>query len=96
MTDSSSAHVCSLFQRDSIFLHDSVFIRIRADTVCLEHWQTRWRDRETVRIDTVRVETVRTDTVQVRYVPAFYKYCTAFAILVVLFLLVRLALYLFK
>lgn len=111
MTDSSSAHVCSLFQRDSIYLHDSVYVKYKrgspysfdsrdsyriTDTLYIERWHTRWRDRETVRTDTVRVETVRTDTVQVRHVPAFYKYCAAFAILVVLYLLVRLALYLFK
>ena len=68
----------------------------RTDTLYIERWHTRWRDRETVRTDTIQVDTSRTETVRVRHVPAFYKYCAAFAILVVLYLLVRLALYLFK
>lgn len=37
--------------RDSIYLHDSVVVRMAGDTVCIEKWHTRWRDR--LRIDTV-------------------------------------------
>lgn len=63
------------------------------DTVYLEKWHTRYRDRLVTKTDTVTNEVIRTETVQVRYVPSFYKYCAAFAILFVLFLLVRLVLY---
>ncbi len=87
-----TAHI----QRDSIYLQDSVFVRIRADTVYLEKWHTKWREKEVVHTDTIQVETTRTETVQVRYVPSFYKYCTAFAILVLLALLLRLAWWLYK
>ena len=83
-------------QRDSIYLHDSVFVRIRADTVWLEKWHTRWREKEVIHTDTIQVETTCTETIQVRYVPSFYKYCTAFAILVFLVLLLRLAWWLYK
>lgn len=50
-----------LYQRDSIYQHDSVFIRERADTVLVERWHTRWRDRvshDTLymsKVDTIRV-----------------------------------------
>lgn len=92
-SDTTVSHTANTAHRDSIYLHDSVFVRIRADTVYLERWHTRWRDRETVRTDTVRVLSTTTETVQVRYIPAFYKYSAAFTILIVLLLLVRLALY---
>ena len=32
-------------QRDSIRLHDSVWIRERGDTVRIEHWRTEYRER---------------------------------------------------
>ena len=96
VSDTTANHLTAHFQRDSIYLHDSIFVRIRADTVYLEKWHTRWRDRIVQHTDTIQVETTRTETVQVRYVPSFYKYCTAFAILFLLYLLVRLALYIAK
>ena len=96
MTDTTANHFSNTTRRDSIYLHDSVFVHIRADTVYLEKWHTRWRDRETLKTDTITQTVTQTETIQVRYVPSFYKYCTAFAILFVLFLLVRLALYIKK
>ena len=57
---------------------------------------TRWREKEVIRTDTVHLESTRTDTIPVRYVPSFYKYCTAFAILVLMALLLRLAWWLYK
>ena len=92
-SDTTVSHTANTARRDSIYLHDSVFVRIRADTVYLEKWHTRWRDRETVRTDTIHVQSTTTETVQVRYIPAFYKYSAAFTILIVLLLLVRLTLY---
>ena len=32
-------------QRDSIFVHDSTYVRATNDTVLIEHWHTKWRDR---------------------------------------------------
>ena len=95
-TESNHLQLSTRLQRDSIYLHDSIFVRIRADTVYLEKWHTRWRDRETVKTDTVTQTVTMTETVEKPYVPSFYKYCAAFAILFVLFLLVRLALYIKK
>jgi hypothetical protein len=31
--------------RDSIYVHDSTYVRERGDTVTIERWHTAWRDR---------------------------------------------------
>ena len=33
-------------QRDSIYLHDSTIVREKGDTVLIERWHTRYRDRD--------------------------------------------------
>ena len=67
---------------DTIYLHDSVFVseRQRGDTVYLTRteWRDRWRTR--VERDTVVDVRVEKEVVQLppeRYVPKFYKWCTA-------------------
>lgn len=35
----------SIYQRDSIHVHDSVTIREKGDTVIFEHWRTKYVDR---------------------------------------------------
>ena len=87
------------YRRGSIELSpnspDLQFIR-SPDTVYLEKWHTRWREKEITRTDTVQVETTKTKTIQVRYVPRFYKYCAALTALLLLFLLIKLTLRLYK
>jgi hypothetical protein len=39
------------WQKDSVWLHDSIHIRDRGDTVRIERWHTQWRDR--LRVDTI-------------------------------------------
>lgn len=95
-TNSTTNHTTKQLQKDRVFVHDSIFVRIRADTVYLEKWHTRWREREITRTDTVQVETTRTETVQVRYVPRFYKYCAALTALLLILLLLRVTLYLYR
>ncbi len=95
-TNSTANHITAQIQRDSIYIHDSIFVHIRADTVYLEKWHTRWCEKEITRTDTVQVETIKTETVQVRYVPKFYKYCTALATLLLIFLLIKFVLWLYK
>lgn len=53
--------VTILHQRDSIYQHDSVYIKEKADTVLIERWHTRWRDR--VSHDTLYMS--KTDTIRV-------------------------------
>ena len=49
--------------RDSVFLHDSVSVKERGDTVFVERWHMKFRER--LRTDTVYRS--RTDTVPVPY-----------------------------
>lgn len=49
--------------RDSIYVHDSIHVREKGDTVTVERWHTRWRDRW--HSDTVYVS--RRDSVPVPY-----------------------------
>ena len=53
--------VTILHHRDSIYQHDSVYIKERADTLLIERWHTRWRDR--VSLDTMYISKV--DTIRV-------------------------------
>ena len=46
-------------ERDSIYLHDSTFVKVGGDTVLIEKWHTQYRDRW--RTDTLRQ--VRIDSV---------------------------------
>ena len=67
---------------DTIYLRDSVFVseRQRGDTVYLTRteWRERWRT-QIVR-DTIRNTEYITQVIEkppIRYVPKFYKWCTA-------------------
>lgn len=53
--------VTILHHRDSIYQHDSVYIKEKADTLLIERWHTRWRDR--VSHDTMYIS--KTDTIRV-------------------------------
>ena len=37
--------LCYSSIRDSIYVHDSIHVHERGDTVTVERWHTRWRDR---------------------------------------------------
>ena len=82
---------------DTIYLHDSVYVREvqRGDTVYLT--RTEWRDRWRTRVvyDTVR-HTEYVDRVvekpPERYVPKFYKWCTGLLLAFLVLAIGRLAL----
>lgn len=46
-------------ERDSIYAHDSIYVRERGDTVWIERWHTRWRD--VIKTDTVYRNNVVTE-----------------------------------
>ena len=95
-TDTTQNHITNQVRRDSIYLHDSIFVRIRADTVYLEKWHTRWREKEITRTDTIQVENIKVETKEVRYVPRFYKYCATLTAVLLILLLVKFMLWLYK
>ena len=53
--------VTILHHRDSIYQHDSVYIKEKADTLLIERWHTRLRDR--VSHDTLYIS--KTDTIMI-------------------------------
>lgn len=53
----------SLFERDSIYVHDSVYVRDKGDTVYIE--KVKYLYKEKVRTDTVYAE--RTDSIRIPY-----------------------------
>lgn len=53
--------VTILYQRDSIYQHDSVLVKEKADTMLIERWHTRWSDR--VSHDTLYMS--KTDTIRI-------------------------------
>lgn len=53
--------VTILHHRDSVYQHDSILIKEKADTVLIERWHTRWRDR--ISHDTLYMS--KTDTIRV-------------------------------
>ena len=78
-TDKHESHV--LQRVDTIYQHDSVFVRevMRGDTVYLTRteYRDRWRIREVH--DTIHNTQYITQTIEhppERYVPKFYKWCT--------------------
>ena len=82
---------------DTIYQHDSVFVRevMRGDTVYLTRteWRDRWRTR--VERDTVVDVRVEKEVVQLppeRYVPKFYKWCTGLLLAFLVLAIGRLAL----
>lgn len=50
-------------QRDSIYLHDSTFVKVAGDTVWIERWHTKWQNH----LEHDTVYKTRTDSVPVPY-----------------------------
>lgn len=85
----------SSVQRDSIYVHDSVYIHSKGDTVFVVRWRTRIRDRtlrDTVylqKIDSVYVETQVKKTSAIADINSTLRVlgCTAIIIAVVVLIL---------
>lgn len=77
-------------------LREGIGIDPPPDTLYIERWHTRFRDREIIKTDTIIRTETQTETIEKPFVPPFYKYCTAFAILFMLLLLIQLARFIAK
>lgn len=80
---------------DSIYLYekDSVWIKEKGDTIFVDKWHLRYKDkivevRDSIYIDRLQIDSISVEReIPVRYVPTFYKGCTwAFWIILVLVL----------
>ena len=79
------------FVRDSIYIHDSVIVRLKADTVYIEHWKELWKESAKVTTDTVykdKVVTVRLPPE--RYIPWLYRVALYVCIALVLLIVIRI------
>ena len=79
------------FVRDSIYIHDSVIVRLKADTVYIEHWKELWKESAKVTTDTVYKDKVV--TVQLppeRDVPWLYRVALYVCIALVLLIVIRI------
>ena len=85
----NSVHQSAVAATDSVYVYDSVCHYIRADTVYLERWHTRLKEREVVRTDTVQVAVESVRTVEVRTVPELYRYSLWISLTALLFLTCR-------
>lgn len=82
-------------RQDSVYLHDSVYIHSKGDTVYLERWHTRIRDRtlrDTVylhKIDSVYVETQVKKSSAIADINSTLRVlgCTAVILAVIIFIL---------
>lgn len=79
-TDSVRQCVAQL-RVDSVYVRDSIYIRERGDTVFVDRWHVRWKERAATKADTVYVESreLKIESRKAhpeRYVPKFYKWCT--------------------
>ncbi|MBQ7648977.1 MAG: hypothetical protein IJS92_07900 [Paludibacteraceae bacterium] len=78
------------FVRDSIYIHDSVIVRLKEDTVYIEHWKELWKESAKVTTDTVykdKVVTVRLPPE--RYIPWLYRVALYVCIALVLYIIIR-------
>lgn len=78
-----------LTSRDTVtyLVHDSIYIHDKGDTIFIKEYHTRWRDRVVERCDTI------SNVVQLppeRYVPKFYKDCTAGFFILLLVIVLRI------
>ena len=51
------------YKRDSIYLHDSVFVHMKSDTLLIEKWHTKYVEK--VNTDTLYIE--KSDTLRIPY-----------------------------
>ena len=79
------------FVRDSIYIHDSVIVRLKADTVYIEHWKELWKESAKVTTDTVYKDDVVTVPLPPeRYVPWLYRFALYVCIALVLIIVIRI------
>ena len=79
------------FVRDSIIVRDSIFVRLKNDTVFIDRWHNLWRDRTVATTDTVyKDKEVLVQLPPERYVPWLYRVALYVCIALVLLIIIRI------
>ena len=84
------------FVRDSIIVRDSIFVRLKNDTVFIDRWHNLWRDRTVATTDTVyKDKEVLVQLPPERYVPWLYRVALYVCIALVLLIVIRICVHRF-
>ena len=88
----------ALIKTDSVYVHDSIYLRERNDTVYLTRWKTVYRDRYSGKTDTCYVDRRETveKVVKERYVAWYWRPVIAVGFAAIFWLLLRLILWIMK
>ena len=79
------------YVRDSIIVRDSIFVRLKNDTVFIDRWHNLWRDRTVATTDTLyRDREVLVQLPPERYVPWLYRVALYVCIALVLLIVIRI------
>jgi hypothetical protein len=79
------------FVRDSIIVRDSIFVRLKNDTVFIDRWHNLWRDRTVATTDTVyKDKEVLVQLPPERYIPWLYRVALYVCIALVLLIVIRI------
>ena len=79
------------YVRDSIIVRDSIFVRLKNDTVFIDRWHNLWRDRTVATTDTLyRDREVVVQLPPERYVPWLYRVALYVCIALVLLIVIRI------
>ena len=79
------------YVRDSIIVRDSIFVRLKNDTVFIDRWHNLWRDRTVATTDTVyKDKEVLVQLPPERYVPWLYRVALYVCIALVLLIIIRI------
>ena len=88
----------ALIKTDSVYVHDSIYLRERNDTVYLTRWKTVYRDHYIGNTDTCYVDRRETviKVVKERYMPWYWRPVIAVGFAAIFWLLLRLILWIMK
>lgn len=80
--------ICHHYERDSIYVLDSVAVAVVHDTVYVNRWRTKDRFRIINKTDTAYLEKrVIIHAPPERYIPPFYRWCTRVFIISVILII---------
>lgn len=76
------------YERDSIFIHDSMAVAKVQDTIYIDRWHTKYRYSVLNKTDTVyQDKEVIIHAPPERYIPPFYRWCTRVFIISVILII---------
>ncbi len=76
------------YERDSIFIHDSMAVAMVQDTIYIDRWHTKYRYSVLNKTDTIyQDKEIVIHSPPEKYIPSFYRWCTRVLIIAVILLI---------